>query len=422
MARRLTIAYYCWSSPTHAQIPLNPTQYHVDVCSYLERHEPELWKWGASAKQDDIAQVRLHLLKTTYELSYEAHPELHAAAARAAQGLGIAPQVSLYQSNDGGGANVAVYTAPDEAHIIFQGPVLGMLVGAELDAVLGHELAHYLLWRRDAGRLWIGSRIVDRLAHEEGGDGVWTHTAQRFQQYTEIYDDRGAYAVCADIAPCIAGLVKTQTGTPDVHVESYLKQADKVLAHAGVINEGTSHPQTFIRAKALALHAMNAPELEATLTSLLVGPADLDKLDILGQHELHALTRSIIARLLAPAWFGSDSVLALARRYFSGYVHGEAPQARHIGPQGAVVLPAGHRLAHFLSFVLLDFALADPLMEELPVAAALRLAQELDIADDFDAALLKETKMKKPALAKLKATRDELLKHADTTAAAPATN
>ncbi len=386
---------------------MEATTYHAAVCTYLTEREPDLWRWGVSSMQDDLQQIRLHLLKTTYQLSPEAHPELHASAARAAQALGIDPAIALYQSNNGGGANVAIYTAPGEAHIIFQGPVLGMLQGAEIDAVLGHELAHYLLWQRDGQRYWIASRILDRLALEESPPGVWASTAVRYQQYTEIYADRGAYAVCRGIDPCIASLVKIQTGTPQVHVESYLQQADRILAHENTTGEHAGHPQNFIRTRALALHAAGAHDIDATLAALLAGPVNLDRLDILGQAELHLLTRSVLARLLAPTWFASDSVLALARRYYADFRHGEAPQH-------AAALPPGHQIAEFISFVLLDFACVDPALEDLPLASALRMADELGIGEAFETLLLKETGIKKTALAKLKAARDELLAQAPT--------
>ena len=390
--------------PLHSEA----TTYHASVCTYLTERESDLWRWGTSAMQDDLQQLRLHLLKTTYQLSVDAHPELHARAARAAQALGIEAAISLYQANDGGGANVAIYTAPGEAHIIFQGPVLGMLDGAEIDAVLGHELAHYLLWQRDGRRFQVASRILERLALEESPPGVWASTALRYQQYTEIYADRGAYAVCGDIGPCIASLVKIQTGTPQVHVESYLQQADRILAHENAACEHAGHPQNFIRTRALALHASGAPGIDATLAALLGGPVKLDRLDILGQAELHLLTRSVLARLLAPTWFGSDSVLALACRYYADFRHGQSP------PIGVVTLPPGHQLAEFFSFVLLDFACVDPALEDLPLAAALRLAEELSIGKAFEALLLKETGIKKTALAKLKAARDDLLARAST--------
>ncbi len=387
---------------------MEATAYHAAICTYLTEREPDLWRWGTSSMQDDLQQIRLHLLKTTYQLSADAHPDLHASAERAAHALGISPAISLYQSNNGGGANVAIYTAPGEAHIIFQGPVLGMLDGAEIDAVLGHELAHYLLWQRDGQRYWIASRILERLALEESPPGVWSSTAIRYQQYTEIYADRGAYAVCGDIGPCIASLVKLQTGTPQVYVDSYLQQADRILAHENVAGEHDGHPQNFIRTRALSLHACGAQEIDATLAALLAGPVALDRLDILAQAELHLLTRSMLARLLRPSWFASDSVLALARRYYADFEPGEAPH------HSEVTLAPGHRLGEFFSFVLLDFTCVDPLLEDLPLAAALRMAEELGTSEAFETLLLKETGIKKNALAKLKATRDELLAQAPT--------
>ena len=383
---------------------MEATHYHIAVCDYLQQQESELWRWAAAAGQDDLERTRLHLLKTTYQLSAEAHAPLHQAAARAAGALGIAPSISLYQSNEGGGVNVGIYIGADEVHIVFQGPVLTLLSVRELDAVMGHELAHYLLWRRDGGRYLLASQILDRLASEEYG-GVWFHTAARFQHYTEIYADRGAYQACQDLAACISGLVKIDTGSADVHADSYLQQAERVLAHGGVVNSGVTHPQNFIRAKALALHAAGSSELEPLLAGLLKGQLDLDRLDILDQLEVHRLTRSILLRMLAPAWFRSDAVLALANRYYGDFSAGVAPAT-------PVTLPAGHKLDGFLCFVLLDFAFVDPALEDLPLAAALRMADELGIAASFDAALLKETRVKKAALAKLKQVRDEILARA----------
>ena len=164
----------------------------------------------------------------------------------------------------------------------------------------------------------------------------------------------------------------------------------------------------------MSLHPSTAPDFDAAIAPLLRGPLNLERLDILDQVELHLLMRSVLARLLAPAWFASDSALALARRYYNDFQHGEAPLARHTDAQGRLVLPAGHQLAQFLSFVLLDFAHVDPLLEDLPLAASLRLAEELGIGEDFDALLIKEAAIKKGALAKLKAARDELLLQATT--------
>jgi hypothetical protein len=382
---------------------LEPTTYHLAVCDYLERREPELWQWIAASRQQHDPELRLHLLKTTYQLSREAHAALHAAVALAAQRLGIAPEVALYQAQHDSQPNVAILIEDQAAHIVFSGPVLELLDAAELQAVVGHELAHYELWQRDGGRYWIGSRLVERLAAEEAGVGEWHHTALRYQQYMEFYADRGAYQVCQDIAPCIASLVKIQTGLKQVHVDSYLEQAGRILAHEGVVSEAVSHPQSFIRARALALHAAGASDCDATLAQWLDGALAPDTLDILGQVEVAALTRSVVAGLLASPWFNSETVRALARRYWDDFLPGEPPAERHLGVVGQVRLPQPHQLGEYLSFVLLDFACADPALEELPMAAALQLAQQLDIADAFERAVLKETKLKKTAVARLRA-------------------
>jgi hypothetical protein len=205
----------------------------------------------------------------------------------------------------------------------------------------------------------------------------------------EIYADRGAYEVCQDIAPCIASLVKIQTGLKQVHVDSYLEQADRILAHEGVVSEAVSHPQSFIRARALALHAAGAPECDATLAQWLDGALAPDALDILGQVEVAALTRSVVAGLLASPWFNSEVVRALARRYWDDFLPGEPAAERHLGAVGQVRLPQPHQLGEYLSFV-------------LPMAAALQLAQQLDIADAFERTVLKETKLKKTAVARLR--------------------
>ncbi|SHM96625.1 Zn-dependent protease with chaperone function [Duganella sacchari] len=383
--------------------PLEPTNYHLAVCAYLEQREPELWNWIAASRQEQDPALRLHLLKTTYQLSQEAHPALHAAVAQASQRLNIAPEVALYQANHAEQINVAIYVENNAAHIIFSGAVLELLDDAELSAVIGHELAHYELWQRDGGRFWIASRLVERLADEEPGRGEWHYTALRYQQYMEIYADRGAYRVCQDIAPCIASLVKIQTGLKQVHVDSYLEQAERILAHDGVVSDAVSHPQAFIRAKALAMHAAAAPELDATLDRLLAGAMEPDTLDITGQVALAALTRSVVASLLTSPWFASDAVKALARRYWDDFTPGEAAAPQHLGAVGQVLLPDAHKLDTYLSFVLLDFACVDPTLEELPMAAALQLADQLGIGDTFETTVLKETRLKKTAPAKLRA-------------------
>ena len=89
------------------------------------------------------------LLKSNYRLDAEGHPELVECCAAVAERLEVKAPVTLYQAAGGLGLNAMLCHLPGEAHIVFTGPILANLTGAELDAVLAHELAHYRLWEME---------------------------------------------------------------------------------------------------------------------------------------------------------------------------------------------------------------------------------------------------------------------------------
>lgn len=390
---------------------MEPLAYQNNVCNYLQKHESALWEWIAGNEARNAVEMRLHLLKSSYQISVEAHPGLHEAAAKACLSLGIEPNVSLYQASHADGCNIAIWTEADEAHIVFQGAALELLDGDELLAVLGHELSHYVLWQLDNRRYWIANRVLDRLAAEERVRGEWTNTALRFQQHTEIFCDRGAWQVCGQLAPCVTSLVKMETGLRQVHADSYLKQAAEILAAAPAdrSNLAHGHPQTYIRAEALRRCAEDSTQ---NVSALLDLPLSLDTLDVQDQVALCSLTRSLIAQLLAAEWFHSEAVLALARRYFDDFAAGEPPAAHDVGAQGQLLLPPGHQLDEFFAFVLLDFVHVDPALDDLPLAAAWVLADACGIAAAFERLLLKECRIKKTAFNRLKTDAAGLLERA----------
>jgi hypothetical protein len=109
--------------------------------------------------------------------------------------------------------------------------------------------------------------------------------------------------VTGEVNPVIAGLVKIQTGLSQVSAPSYLKQAEEIFAKGNVATEGLSHPETFIRARALALWQEQRDDAAGPISEMIEGAAALDALDLIGQARLSSATRRLLEQLLRPKWF-----------------------------------------------------------------------------------------------------------------------
>src|SRR5579871_4592918 len=77
---------------------LEPLSYHLELRDYLKSRERELWNWFASAraKADYTENLRLELLKSTYRLDAEGHPELYQSLNEAKGKLQLDIPVTLY--------------------------------------------------------------------------------------------------------------------------------------------------------------------------------------------------------------------------------------------------------------------------------------------------------------------------------------
>src|ERR1043166_8450212 len=190
--------------------PLTPLAYHLELRDYLEQHEPKLWEWFSSAKsQSDYTEsLRLDLLKQTYRLDAAAHAELFQQADAAKAKLGLDIPLTIYQSQQSHERNASLYYIPGEAHIVLDGQVLALLNPAELRSLLGHELAHYLLWQHEDGGVLIADRIINAVARDARAGPSYFHSARRLQLYTEIYADRGSYLASEDVNAVVSNLVK----------------------------------------------------------------------------------------------------------------------------------------------------------------------------------------------------------------------
>ncbi len=396
---------------------LTPLPYQQALAAHLQAHEPEVWHWAASAeaREAHAAAVRTELLRSAYRLDADAHPDLHAHAQLAAQRLGVTARIALYQAPSGatnGAMNAAIHCVPGEAHIVLSGPLLERLQGPELQAVLGHELAHYLLWERDGGIYHVVDRVLHATAADPRADASHLQAARRFALYTEAFADRGACVACSALEPAVSALIKVETGLTQPNVASYLAQAEEICADTTLQTRGTSHPEVFVRARAMRLWTERQHDAEGWLASALEGPLDLGTLDMLGQQRVSALTRCAIAQLLQRPFLQSASLLAHARRFFPDF----APPASAMPPPEPV--PAG--LHDYLASVLVDFVAADPELDDVTLAAALGLAEALGCAEPFEQRVVKDLRFPKRSLTRVKREATALLDKAATSHTQPA--
>jgi hypothetical protein len=275
----------------------------------------------------------------------------------------------------------------------------------ELKSVIGHELAHYHLWERDGGEFQIADRLLNAIANDPRASSSHEQSARRYQLYTEIFADRGSLWVTGDLNPVVTGLVKIQTGLSQVSATSYLSQAEEIFSTTGVITEGLSHPEAFIRTRALTLWKEQQPGATAGISAMIEGSATFDDLDLIGQRRLASATRLLLQCLLRPKWFQTATTLAHARLFFPDF---------QLSSTTSSVIDDGlkfsdPKLREYLCYVLLDFTKVDPDLDEIPLAAALELSRKLDLDAPFEKLAAKELKMKIRDVRKLKDQAAELL-------------
>jgi hypothetical protein len=394
---------------------LEPLAYHVELRDYLKSQERALWDWFASAQSraDYTQNLRSELLKSTYRLDAESHPELYQGVAEAKARLHLDLPVTLYQAQNSVQPNATLCFVPGEGHIVFSGNVLALLNAEEIKSVVGHELAHYLLWQWEQGELLIADRLLQAVTCDPRSAASHEQTARRFQLYTEIFADRGSLAVTGDVLPVVAGLVKIQTGLSQASASGYLKQAEEIFAKEKVSTKEMSHPESFIRVRALSLWHSQPADATAQITRMIEGATALEELDVLNQARQMNNTRRLLAWLLAPKWFQTPAVLGHARLFFPDFTPAAVKDPGILDE----FKDCDPKFREYLCFVLLDFVRVDPELEDLPLVAALALAQAMELDAPFEKLAARELKMKVRDVRKLKEQAPERLAQA---AAAPA--
>lgn len=391
------------SNPAHLASIVETLPYHRAIVEYLETHEAELWKWFSSTSFRDeyAATTRLELLKSCYRFDPADHAELHAVVDEVRQRLGIAAPVTLYQSQSASGMNASLCYVPREAHLVLEGPIRATLSTEELRSIVAHELAHFLLWERQEGALLVADQMLSAMATHPRAEPSQIESARLFRLYLEVHCDRAALAVSPDPLVAISALIKVQTGLVDAQAEGYLRQSDEIFGQAEVKTEGLTHPESFIRARALKLFADSGDGAAPEIARMIEGPLDLGRLSLLGQQRLAELTRRVLLRFLEPTWLRTEPLVAHAGLFFPG-LHLEEPGDQETGSLAEELAGVAESVRNYLCYVLLDLATVDPRLEQAPLAAAVNLAEALGIADAFLAKAGEELELGKRVLSRLK--------------------
>lgn len=389
--------------------PLSPPPYLSSIVELLKQNEPELWKWFQSHKLDPerMGQTRLQLLKATYRIAPEEESELYLCAARVAERLGIEAPVTFYQAQDAGQINAMLSYIPGEVHIIFCGSLLSTFSAEELEVIIGHELTHFLMWTEADQDYLVAEQVLSALANDAQAEACHAESARLYRLFTEVYCDRGALHVSGDLSRSITTLVRVETGLARVSAQSFLKQSEEILNQEQEGSSSPSHPESFMRAKALQLWAEQVPELEQKIESMIRGPEKMVSLDMISRNNLMALTLEFVNQFLFPKWIRTESTLSHARLFFEDYQ--PHPPTRSDDDLSADLYTKDNNLRQYFCYIMLDFVCADAELEEYPLAHAVIWAGKIGIEKEFSELAIKEMKLTKKKYTDIVAKAESLL-------------
>ena len=372
---------------------LHALPYHLKVRDFFKQ-QTKTWNFFAAGdkKDEQLAEYKTNLLKNTYKFDAVADEKIYSAVHTAKELLGLqALPVTVYQAQYTDELNASILFFHNEAHIVFSGRIISFLDEKELLAVLAHELTHVKLYSMLDGELEIADRIITAIANNHHSEAAYYETARLYRLYTEIFCDRGAYSVLQEVGPVITGLVKAATGLDKVSAEAYLKQADEIFA----ADKGTNviaytHPENYVRAKALQLWHDKKEAAEPEIIKMIEGITDIDQLDIFKQKELTETTKILLQLFLKPRWLQSTMVIGQAKTYFNDFTFDASIQ---LTPAFITTVEAAHTsVKDYLCYVLFDFVLLDASLEEIPFGWAYQFSEAVSLKENFEAIVKKELK------------------------------
>ena len=193
--------------------------------------------------------------------------------------------------------------------------------------------------------------------------------------------------------------------------ESFLRQAEEIFAKSRVQANQATHPESYIRARALRLWMDQGDVALNEIERMIEGPRRLGQLDLLGQRQLAGRTREFLQALLAPAWFHTESVLGHARRFFPDFTTSDGKLDEPRWQEERTRFDAS--MCDFLCYLMLDFVTVDRDLGDVALAAALVMSRRLGLHDRFAELAVKELALGKKAFAKVDKEAETLLAKAE---------
>lgn len=394
---------------TAAKLPLLP--YHMELLTYLRREHTDLWDWFVSnpVRTRHADSVRLALLRSAYRIERSDDNRLYKVVDDVSQQMAMHVPVTLYQAQTSDGRNASLAWLPDEAHIVLHGNIQELLSDSELHALFSHELAHHELYSIDESAFLAVEQVLSAMLNDRTAQPVHTETWRAFRLYTELYCDRRALDVAERLDDVISVLVKMETGLKEVSASAYLTQAEEILSSDSGESEQTTHPEMYIRAKALAAWHEDKQSADRIIRPLIEGPLALSKLDLLRQAQLQQLTEQFVREFLKPGWLQTRVILGHVRRLFPDFdwkSGGEQVATESAGP--LLDLTEDHQIHQYLCYLLLDFVTVDPDLEDAPLAAAFLFADRHDLEEQFTNLAAKELRLGKRHFQRIRSQAKEM--------------